>query len=97
MHTSFVGKVHRMPKKYDPETRAKAIRLVRDHVGDNASEYDAIRAVARRLGMNPETLRKWIRQDEIDHVAGACTLAFVLVAFRHHGAAAIPSPPAAAA
>jgi transposase len=67
MHTSFVGKVHRMPKKYDPQTRAKAIRLVRDHVGDYASEYDAIRATARRLGMNPETLRKWIRQDEIDH------------------------------
>lgn len=67
MHTSFVGKVHRMPKKYDPQTRAKAIRLVRDHVGDYASEYDAIRATASRLGMNPETLRKWIRQDEIDH------------------------------
>jgi hypothetical protein len=57
MHTSFVGKVHRMPKKYDPQTRAKAIRLVRDHVGDYASEYDAIRATVSRLGMNPETLR----------------------------------------
>ena len=41
--------------------------MVRDHVGDYASEYDAIRATASRLGMNPETLRKWIRQDEIDH------------------------------
>jgi transposase len=43
------------------------VRLVRDHVGDHASEYDAIRATASRLGMNPETLRKWIRQEEIDH------------------------------
>lgn len=35
-----------MPKQYDPETRAKAIRLVRDHVGDYASESDGIRATA---------------------------------------------------
>jgi transposase len=48
-------------------TWAKAIRLVRDRVGNHASGYDAIRATASRLGMNPETLRKRIRQDEIDH------------------------------
>jgi transposase len=48
--SSLVGKVHLMPKKYDPETRAKAIRLVRDHVGDHASEYDAIRATASSGG-----------------------------------------------
>jgi transposase len=56
-----------MPMMCDPQTRAKAIRLVRDHVGDYASECDVIRATASRLGMNPETLRKWIHQDEIDH------------------------------
>ena len=31
-----------------------------------ASEYEAIKVVAGRLGMNPETLRKWVRQTEID-------------------------------
>ena len=35
-----------MPKQYDPETRAKALRLVRDHIGDYASESDGIRATA---------------------------------------------------
>jgi transposase len=55
-----------MPRKYDEETRAKAIRLVREHAEDYPSEYEAIRAASTRLGMNPETLRKWLRQAEID-------------------------------
>jgi transposase len=55
-----------MPVKYDQETKAKAIRLVREHAGDYPSEYAAITAVAKRLGMTAETLRKWIRQAEID-------------------------------
>jgi transposase len=55
-----------MPVKYDQDTKAKAIRLVREHAGDYPSEYAAITAVARRLGMTPETLRKWIRQAAVD-------------------------------
>ena len=55
-----------MPRKYDEETKAKAMRLVVDHADDYPSEYDAIRAVATRLGMSPETLRKWLRQAEVD-------------------------------
>jgi transposase len=55
-----------MPVKYDQETKAKAIRLVREHAGDYPSEYAAITAVAGRLGMTAETLRKWVRQAGID-------------------------------
>ena len=55
-----------MPVKYDQETKAKAIRLVREHAGDYPSEYAAITAVARRLGMTPETLRKSNRQAAVD-------------------------------
>jgi transposase len=62
----MIGKVASMPRKYDEGTRAKAVRLVVDHVEDYSSEYEAIRTVAGRLGMNPETLRKWLRQVEID-------------------------------
>jgi transposase-like protein len=53
-------------QNYSAETREKAIRLVREHAGDYPSEYAAITAVARRLGMTAETLRKWIRQAEVD-------------------------------
>jgi transposase len=55
-----------MPVRYDQDTKAKAIRLVREHAEDYPSEYAAITAVARRLGMSPETLRKWIRQAAVD-------------------------------
>jgi transposase len=66
MHTSFLGRLCLMPSKYDPETRAKAVRLVLDHRGDYPSEWAAIKAVSSRLGMNAETLRNWIRQQQVD-------------------------------
>ena len=55
-----------MPRKFDPATKAKAVRLVRDHVGEYESEWAAIKAVSSRLGMNAETLRNWIRTHEVD-------------------------------
>jgi transposase len=55
-----------MPSRYDANTKAKAVRLVREHRADYPTEYAAITAVAGRLGMSPETLRLWIRQDEVD-------------------------------
>ena len=55
-----------MPKKYDEQTRAKAVRLVQEHRDDFGSEYEAIKAIAGRLGMNPETVRKWLRQAEVE-------------------------------
>jgi transposase len=55
-----------MPVKYNQDTKAKAMRLVREHAGDYPSEYAAITSVAGRLGMSAETLRKWIRQAAVD-------------------------------
>jgi transposase len=55
-----------MPSRYDKEIRARAVRLVRDHVGDYPTEWAAITAVSGRLGMSAETLRNWLRQDEVD-------------------------------
>jgi len=55
-----------MPRRYDEETKARAVRLVRDHVDDYDSEWAAITSVSGRLGMNAETLRTWIRQAAVD-------------------------------
>ena len=45
--------------KYPPEFRERAVRIARE-------SDRPIAAVARDLGMHPETLRVWVRQDEAD-------------------------------
>ena len=44
----------------------KAVRLVLEHRDAYPSEWAAITAVSKRLGMNAETLRNWIRQHQVD-------------------------------
>jgi len=51
------------------ELRERAVRAVAESVaqGEYATEFEAIRTIAGQLGIgSPETLRKWIRQAEVD-------------------------------
>jgi transposase len=52
--------------RYSAEQRAKAVRLVGEARPGYASEWAAIESVAGKLGVSAETLRKWIRQAEVD-------------------------------
>lgn len=49
------------PRKYPPELKERAVRLWRD-----SDPRPPIAQVARKLGVHPEALRNWIRQDEAD-------------------------------
>jgi transposase len=53
-------------ERFDENTKVKAVRLVREHAGDYDSEWAAMCAISSRLGMTAETLRKWVRQAEVD-------------------------------
>jgi len=54
------------PSRYSPEVRERAVRLVREHGPEHASEWAAIGSIAGKLGCTPETLRRWVRQAERD-------------------------------
>ena len=40
--------------------------MVFEHEGQYASEWEAIGSIAEKIGCSPETLRKWVRQTQID-------------------------------
>src|ERR671916_3466665 len=51
---------------YSAEIRERAVRMVFDHQGEHASQYEAIRSIAQKIGCSGETLRNWVRQAERD-------------------------------
>jgi transposase-like protein len=55
-----------MPKKIDPELRARAVRLVREHQQEYATVTEAMVAVAKQLGVARESVRRWVNQAEVD-------------------------------
>jgi transposase len=53
-------------RRFSPEVRERAVRLVQQHQGDHASQWAAITSIAAKIGCTAETLRGWLRQAERD-------------------------------
>jgi transposase len=53
------------PKKYDMETQRRAVRMYADRLAEDEgiSQLAARTEVGELLGINPSTLRNWIRRD----------------------------------
>jgi transposase-like protein len=51
---------------FSPEVRERAVRLVFEPQGEQASPWAAICSMASKIGGTAETLRQWVRQTERD-------------------------------
>ncbi|MET7492980.1 transposase [Streptomyces sp900116325] len=56
-----------MAAPYPLELRKRTVRMVAEVRPDYDTEWSAMKAVAAKLGIGAtETLRKWVRQDQVD-------------------------------
>src|SRR5699024_8930361 len=60
------GRMDSMPKKIDPQLRARCVRLVREHAQEYPTLTAAVTAVARQEGVSRESVRRWLAQAEVD-------------------------------
>ena len=60
------GSVSPSTRRYNPEKKAQAVRLVRQLRAELGTEHGTIGRVARQLGHGEESVRNWVRQADID-------------------------------
>ena len=52
--------------RYPDEMRVRAVRMVFEHQAEYPSQWKAIESIAKKLNVNHETLRLWVRRAETD-------------------------------
>ena len=58
-------------KRFSPEVRERAVRMVLEHQGEHETLWAAICSIAAKVGCSAETLRAWVRQAQ--HAGGEIT------------------------
>lgn len=53
-------------KKFSPEVRERAVRMVQEQRGEYASLWAAVESIAAKIGCVPQTLLSWVQRHEID-------------------------------
>jgi transposase len=53
-------------RRYSPEEKAAAVRMVRTSRAELGTEHGTIQRVAQQLGYGVESVRTWVRQADID-------------------------------
>ena len=55
-----------MPRQYPQQFRERALRMVEESLPEHETEFAAMKKVATKLGISPEAIRRWKRQNELD-------------------------------
>src|SRR2546427_12832709 len=53
-------------RRYPPELRERAVRMVLEAIAENGERFGVITRVARQLGIGAESLRNWVNQAGVD-------------------------------
>jgi len=53
-------------KKFSPEVRARAVRLVLERKGEHSSRWTAMVSIAGKIGCSARILNEWVKKAEIE-------------------------------
>ena len=53
-------------RKFSPEVRERAVRMVQEQRGQYPSLWSAVESIAPKIGCVPQTLLDWVKQAEVD-------------------------------
>ena len=53
-------------RRFAPEVKERAVRMLREHEKEYDSRWAAIRSIAEKIGCSAEALRSWVRRADRD-------------------------------
>jgi transposase-like protein len=67
-------------KKFSPEVRDRAVRIVLDDERDHPSRWAAVVSIAAKIGCTGQTLNEWVKKAERQRVGATAEIAAKLKA-----------------